>query len=93
MLLDWDDLKGQLDREYLVARNLSLNLVEPPLGGALSGDWSKLLHDMFACRGDEFAQRSKEDWICTDCWPSFFRDTLWRWRLVRKRRGTHVQTP
>jgi hypothetical protein len=91
MLSDWDDLKGQLEWEFLVARNLSLNLVEKRLGQALNGDWSQLLHDMFACRGDEFAQWSKEDWTCHNCWTSFFRDTLWRWRLVRKR-GTH-ETP
>ena len=90
MLLDWDDLKGQLDREFLVARNLSSNLVEKPLREALYGDQSRLLHEMFACRRDEYTQWTKEDWICTECLSSFFRDTILQWRLARKRRGTHA---
>jgi hypothetical protein len=90
LLLDWDDLKGQLDREFLVARNLSSNPVEKPLREALDGDWSRLVHEMFACRRDEYARWSKEDWICTECWSSFFRDTLLQWRLARKRSRTHA---
>ena len=87
MLLDWGELKGQLDREFLVARNLRLNHAERPLIRALSGDWSRLLQEMFTCRRDEYVQWTKEDWICTECWSSFFRDTIWRWRLVQKKKG------
>lgn len=84
MLLDWDDLKGDLDREYLVARNLTYNIVEKSIVQALSGNWSKLVREMFACKQGEYAQWSTEDWICAECWSSFFRDTMWRWRLARK---------
>lgn len=90
VLLDWDDLKGRLDRDSLVAGNLPFNYVEQPLIGALKGDWSRLLHEMFACRCGEYAQWSKEDWICYECWSSFFWDTMWRWRLVQKKRGMYI---
>ncbi|KAF8554851.1 hypothetical protein OG21DRAFT_1484310 [Imleria badia] len=84
---NWDDLKGQLDRQFLVARHLSYNHVEKSLMRALRGDWSRLILEMFACKGDEYAQWCKEDWICAECWTFFFRDTLWRWRLAKKRRA------
>lgn len=95
MLLDWDYLKGleQLDRGLIVAGNLRLNHTERPLIRALNGDWPRLIREMFACKHGEFAQWSEEDWICTGCWFDFFRDTIWRWRLAQKERGTHVQAP
>ena len=86
----WDHLKGQVDWEFLVPHNLSSNLVERPLMQALRGDWSKLLHEMFACKGNEYAQWSKEDWICASCWSTFVWDTSWRWRLVQKKKGRYI---
>ncbi|KAF8554850.1 hypothetical protein OG21DRAFT_1484309 [Imleria badia] len=93
---NWDDLKRRLDRDDVVAGNLSFNLVEKPLIQALKGDWSRLLHEMFGYRSDDYAQWSKEDWVCTDCWSDFIYDTLWRWRLAQKRKahknGLQVRT-
>jgi hypothetical protein len=77
----------RVDWEFLVPHNLSSNLVERPLMQALRGDWSKLLHEMFACKGNEYAQWSKEDWICVGCWSTFVWDTSWRWRLVQKKKA------
>ncbi|KAF8129965.1 hypothetical protein EV363DRAFT_1337116 [Boletus edulis] len=89
---NWDVLKTKLDRGYIYARNLLCNLVEgKPLSQALGGDWSKLVHEMFACRSDEYAKWSKGDWICGGCWSSFFEDTMWRWRLAQKQKaGEHI---
>ncbi|KAF8435341.1 hypothetical protein L210DRAFT_3550884 [Boletus edulis BED1] len=91
-LTHWDVLKTKLDRGYIYARNLLCNLVEgKPLSQALGGDWSKLVNEMFACRSDEYAKWSKGDWVCSHCWSSFFRDTLWRWRLAQKQKaGEHI---
>ncbi|KAG6371803.1 hypothetical protein JVT61DRAFT_9158 [Boletus reticuloceps] len=85
---NWDHLKGRLNRHGFVPGNLSFNLVEEePLVQAFSGDWSQLLHEMFTCRQDEYAQWSKQDWICSKCWATFFKDTIWRWRLWQKKKA------
>ncbi|KAF8129967.1 hypothetical protein EV363DRAFT_1493872 [Boletus edulis] len=89
---NWDHLKGRLNRDFFLPMNLSLNLVERQPTQALSGDWSRLLHEMFACRRDDYIQWSKEDWICINCWFTFFRDTMWRWRLFQKNKaGEHIE--
>ena len=92
ILLDWSDLKGRLEWDDLVAGNLSFNLVEKPLVQALKGDWSRPLHEIFGRRGDEYAQWSKEDWFCNNCWSDSIHDAMWRWGLAQKIKGSHVPT-
>ncbi|KAF8425411.1 hypothetical protein L210DRAFT_3516652 [Boletus edulis BED1] len=85
---DWEHLKGRLNRHGVVPGNLCFNLVEP-LVQVFSGDWSQLqvLHEMFTCIQDEYAQWSKQDRICSKCWGTFFGDTIWRWRLWQKKKA------
>ncbi|KAF8435337.1 hypothetical protein L210DRAFT_3550868 [Boletus edulis BED1] len=85
---NWEHLKGRLNRHGVVPGNLCFNLVEEePLVQAFSDDWSQLLREMFTCRQDEYAQWSKQDWICGQCWATFFKDTIWRWRLWQKKKA------
>ncbi|KAG9315217.1 hypothetical protein JVU11DRAFT_4347 [Chiua virens] len=84
---NWDYLKGLLlgDSGFLVPGNLTDNLTEgEAFTQALEGDWSRLLHQLFACRGDEYSQWLKQDWVCMICWMSFIRDTIWQWRVKQK---------
>ena len=46
MLLDWDDLKGRLDRDSLVAGNLPFNYVKQPIEESSESETSSLSDPM-----------------------------------------------
>ncbi|CCM05802.1 uncharacterized protein FIBRA_08036 [Fibroporia radiculosa] len=86
---DWDYLGGMMAADYgLLGGVLSQNHAESAMSRTLrQTDFNTLMDALFDSKSEKYAQWSKEDWICLDCYQEFISETMPIWWLKRKRSG------
>jgi len=85
---NWARLKGYIGLPSENFLKLSSNVVEKQLFKTLrEANYDTLFHELFAHRDGPSKDWTKQDWICLDCIPEFFRMSVFRWWRERKVRA------